>query len=53
MRNSIPLQNQFLFNTVKQFQLDGSRYIEELKIVAKKTLTHFYVYNTNLSSKEF
>ena len=53
MRNSIPAQSQFLFNTTKQFQIEGSKYIEELKEVAKRTLNHFYVYNTNLSSKEF
>ena len=53
MRNSIPIQNQFYFNTTKQFQLNGSKYIEELKEVAKRTLTHFYVYNINFSSKEF
>ena len=53
MRNSIPTQNQFYFNISKLFQIEASKYIEELKLVASKTLTHFYVYYTNFSLNEF
>ena len=52
MRNS-SVQNQFLLNTTKQFQIEGSKYIEELKEVAKRTTDYLNVYYTNFSSKEF
>ena len=52
MRNS-SIQNQFYFNTTKQFQIEGGKYIEELKEVAKKTTDYLYVYYTNFYSREF
>ena len=52
MRNS-SIQNRFLFNATKQFQIEGSKYIEELKEVSKRTTDYLYVYYTNFSSKEF
>ena len=52
MKN-LSIQNYFLFNYTKQFQIEGSKYIEELKEIAKRTTDQFYVYYTNFSSKEF
>ena len=52
MRNS-SIQNDFYFNNTKQFQIEGIKYIEELKEVAKRTTHYFYVFYTNFSSKEF
>ena len=53
MRSSIQPMDQFWFNYNKQFQIEGSRYINELKDVAKKSRTRLYIYNTNFTSKEF
>ena len=52
MRNS-SIQNLFLFNSTKQFQIEGSKYIEELKEIAKRTTDYLQIFYTNFSSKEF
>ena len=53
MKNSISFHKQFWFNTSKQVQIEGSRYIEALKEVARKTTDYFSIYYTNLSTQEF
>ena len=53
MMNSVPTQKYFYFNYNKQVQIEGSKYIESLKEVARKTTDHFNIYNTNFSAHEF
>ena len=53
MKNSVPNQSQFWFNRKIQVQIEGSKYFEELKAVARRTSTYFGIYNTNLTSHEF
>ena len=53
MKNSIPIQNKFFFNTSCQEQVEGSKYIKEIKTVAKKTLEYFLVGCTKLSLRQF
>ena len=53
MINSVPTQKYFYFNITKQVQIEGSKYIESLKEVARKTTDSLYVYNTNFSAHEF
>ena len=53
MINSVPTQKQFYFNYAKQVQIEGSKYFESLKEVARKTTDQFYVCYTNFSAHEF
>ena len=53
MKNSVPSQKYFYFNITKQVQIEGSKYFESLKEVARKTTDQFHVYYTNFSAHEF
>ena len=53
MRNSIQKHKHFYFNTNKQFQIEGSKYIDELRIVAKKTIEGLYIDYTNFAPQQF
>ena len=53
MMNSVPTQKRFYFNQTKQVQIEGSKYFESLKEVARKTTYDFLVYYTNFSAHEF
>ena len=51
--NSIPVQQWFYFNYVKQEQIKWSKYFEALKTAARKTTTTYGIYNTDFSAQEF
>ena len=53
IKNSIQCHNSFYFNVVKKFQIDGRKYIESLKEVARNTILEFYVDSTNFATKDF
>ena len=53
MKNSISAQKKFWFNYKKQVQVEGSKYFEALKSVARITADNYYVYYTNFSAHEF
>ena len=53
MINSVPTQKCFYFNYNKQIQIEGSKYFESLKEVARKTTDGFFVHYTNFSAHEF
>ena len=53
MINSVPTQKQFYFNTTKQVQIEGSKYFDCLKEVARKTTDSLFIYYTNFSAHEF
>ena len=51
--NSIPVQQQFYFNSAKQEQIKWSKYFEALKTAARKTTIGYWIYNTDFSAQEF
>ena len=53
MKNSVSTQKIFYFNCNKQVQIEGSKYFEALKAIAKKITDSLYIKYTNFSSNEF
>ena len=53
MKNSVPIHNRFYFNTVKQIQVEGAKYIEALKSISWKVVELLQINNTYLTGQEF
>ena len=53
MKNSTPSGIGFSFNVKGLFQIDGSKYIDSLKIVARNATLGFAADNISLSTQEF
>ena len=53
MKNSVSTQKTFYFNYNKQVQIEGSKYFEALKAIAKKITDLLIMKYTNFSSHEF
>ena len=53
MKNSVSTQKKFYFNCNKQVQIEGCKYFESLKAIAKKITDNLLIFYTNFSSNEF
>ena len=53
MKNSVSTQKIFFFNNNKQVQIEGCKYFEALKAIAKKITDQLYIKYTNFSAHEF